>query len=344
MLIRTIFRVAGMGLLLFGAVTASMQSLICDAAAAAVMTAAQAACPEVAPDQACYGHPQVAAELTDLALSFAHPGDTVPLSSITSISTTAYNEATGDWGIVHLRTIEIDGVSVELIVFGAATVTHDGDQLAITIDGISPCAGAPNEIIARAIGGDTPVEILINGLPISITPTPVLISIGEDNAVQLLLLETSGAVEPDDESLWTGFEALPASNVRAVQRFASSSSSLIIPRTGMWNVTAYSAFLIEPCEGEFIGADRAVPSPRLVEFDFGGGMSFEAYLEQLTGRVPPGEYAHPATNLYTGLSEISSGPIEVTLTVVSETEMIFTMIHTQVYCRVQSIDWWQFVE
>jgi hypothetical protein len=63
----------------------------------------------------------------------------------------------------------------------------------------------------------------------------------------------------------------------------------------------------------------------------------ESYVEQLTGSIPPAAYDNPAPNVYTALGE---NEIEVSLYVMSESEMIFTTEHWQVECRVQTVNWW----
>lgn len=349
MIVRRLIPLLGSGLLLFGVGTAVLQPLTCADVAAEALASAAEACADLTNDQACYGHPQVDLETSAADVRFDAPGDRVALSAVSAITPSAYDEATGSWGIAYVRTAETDGVAVELVLLGAVAFTQDEDgTLALELAADSPCVDAPNGFIVRAAGGSDPVTIRVNGETLPVGAAPLLVMM-EGGALRIGLLpgsvtldETSDAATEADASLFDGGWTLNEGTVARIETYASSSAAPLIPTAGTWTHDSYSAHLAGPCDGEFTGTERRPPTePRTQAFDFSDGMSLEAFLLQLMGSLPPNTtFDNPAPNLYTGLGTVGGNPIHVSLTVVSDREMIYTMVFTQVRCLVQYTDWW----
>lgn len=353
MIVRRLLRLLGSGLLLFGAGTAVLQPLTCADVAAEALASAADACAEMDDDQICYGHPSVELTTSEAGVTFAAPGDRATFSAASAITLSAYDEVTADWGIAYVRTAESDGVAIELILLGDAALTQDEDgALSLELSTDSPCADAPNGFIVRAAGGSDPVSIRVNGETLPVGATPLLVTM-EAGALRIGLLpgsitldETSDAAAEADASLFDGGWTLNQGTAARIDTYASSSAAPLIPTAGTWTHDSYAAHLAGPCDGEFTGAERRPPpEARTQAFDFNDGMSLEAFLLQLMGRLPPGTtFDNPAPNLYTGLGTVGGNPIHVALTVVSEREMIYTMVFTQVRCLVQYTDWWVLAE
>lgn len=348
--VRWSVRFLGSSLLLLGVGTAVMQPLMCDEIAADALASAAEACADLDIDQACYGHPLVDVEANAADGRFDAPGDRITFSDVTAIAPSAYDAATGSWGIAHVRTAENNGAAVEFILLGAVVLTQDaGGALSLELAADSPCADAPNGFIVRAAGSD-PVSIRVNGETLPVRAAPLLVII-ENGALRIGLLpgsvtlnETSDTGTEASASLFDGGWALNVSesNAARIETYASSSAAPLIPTAGVWTHDSYSAHLAGPCDGEFTGTERRPPTePGTQAFDFSDGVSLEAFLLQLMGRLPPNAtFDNPAPNIYTGLGTVGGNPIFVSLTVVSDREMIYTMVFTQVRCLVQYTDWW----
>ncbi len=340
-LVRNLIRAAGFTLLLTGAAAASMQSLTC-ADTADAMTLAAEVCTDLDTNTLCYGHPLVYADLIDTALTFETPGDRVPFGDVRSVTTYPYDPDTGEWGIAYLNAVDAAGSEIELLLYGAVTLVHESDGLQMEFSAETLCADAPGGIIARAPDG---AEIMVNGETITLTETPVIFTMQDGELVTTPLVLTTGETDEGEsdapDSLFEAYESIPpAGGAYAIETF-NPAAGVIIPTAGTWYLESYSAHLVAACDGEYIGADRRPPdSAEPAEFDFSGGVSVDSFVEQLMGSVPPAEFDNPAPNIYTGLGEISSGTIELTLYVMSETEMIYSIVHTQVRCRVQLLEWW----
>jgi hypothetical protein len=344
----TIFQMAirtlGFGLLVTGISTMALQPLTCDEVAIEAITAANEACLALEENQVCYGHPEVLAELSDPLVTFEEVGDRVPSDTVITLSTSPYNAETNTWGIAYVRVVNADGTEILIMLFGGATLVNDADGLRVEIVEDTSCVGTPSGIIVSA---SDVTEITVNGetFPVTQVPTALTVNVGE---LEALILGGEGSELPDDGSLENlpssvveSFTLVLGSDASAIQTFESTSSATLTPTTGTWYNESSSATLISACAGEFTGSPRRPPAESwTAEFDFSDGISVEAFIMQLMGRVPPAEFANPAPNIYTAQAEIGGEPAELTLTVVSETEMVYSLVFYQVRCRVQAIDWW----
>lgn len=231
---------------------------------------------------------------------------------------------------------------MHLMLFGDVVLTNDpedGLSLAVAEMDDDVCDGAPSGVFASAPDGESSITINGEVFEIDCLPLGLTFSDGEPT-----LLEAGG--EDVDADLLDGLldaYSPPASSALDIQTFESTSSTPIIPSVGLWVLESTSATLIEACEGEYTGKMRGAPnSPASTEFDFSDGFSAEEYLLQQVGIVPEADYDNPAPNIYTAETTIGVAAAYLTLTVVSETEIVYSFVHRQVYCYVQLIEWWEF--
>jgi hypothetical protein len=84
--------------------------------------------------------------------------------------------------------------------------------------------------------------------------------------------------------------------------------------------------------------------PQTAEFDFSDGISVEIFVTQMMGSAPPADFDNPAPNVYTAHAEVMGNPIDITLTVISETEFIYSIVTLQLECLEQTINWWTLQE
>jgi hypothetical protein len=100
----------------------------CDVVTESAYTTAVAACPNLEPNQACYGNPLVEAELSDSALTFETPADVVDARVIESLSLSPEDSAAGAGGIVFLHLSDEDaGAEVYAVLYGNITLVPDGE-------------------------------------------------------------------------------------------------------------------------------------------------------------------------------------------------------------------------
>ncbi|MCU0466523.1 MAG: hypothetical protein MUF38_18395 [Anaerolineae bacterium] len=355
---RAFLRMLIVGMLLMGiTTTALMQPLTCPEQVAQALEAAHTACADLAEGEACYGNPLVSAVLTDPDLIFEEPGDRVPLADVESITTAPYvpladvesittapyDDDTGEWSIAYVYLTDDEGVAVRLMLFGDVALTNDPDDglsLAVAEADDDGCDGAPSGVFASAPDGES--TIIINGEEFEIDGLPLGLTFPDGEAT---LLEGGGEGVDSDwlNGLLDAYSPPASSSALDIQTFESTSSTPITPAVGLWVLESTSATLIEACEGEYTDKVRGAPnSPASTEFDFSGGFSAEEYLLQQVGRVLEADYDNPAPNIYTAETTIGGAPAYLTLTVVSETEIIYSFVHRQVYCYVQLIEWWEF--
>jgi hypothetical protein len=224
--------------------------------------------------------------------------------------------------------IVMNGVTLEVVTGIAHLATGEEGDLTVTVLEGSADVTASDETITLGIDETTTVTLdeagIADGTPTESTITEV---------------ETLGV----PEEIFDGFSEPVGAGRENFLTFAPPSG-VIIPTAGTWYLESMYASPVPVCpNGGFIeGSERQPPpAPQTVEFDFSDGVSLESYVEQLTGSIPPAIYDNPAPNVYTALGE---NEIEVTLYVMSETEMVFTTEHWQVDCRLQTVNWWMLQE
>lgn len=346
--------------------------------------AASEACSSLEPNQVCYGNPLVEAELSDPALAFEAPGDVVDISAIESLSLSPETTSSSSGGIVYLRlTDEEAGTDIYVVLYGVVTLLPDEDGGYIIETGEPPegCTPFASGVLIYS-AGEVPASIVMNSVTLDIVAGITHLATGEEGELVITVLEGSVDVTSSDETVSLEvdesttvlldeegiadgtpsesvaieadildvpeeiLDGFPASSGSGTENFMTFSppDGMIVPTAGTWYLESYYVSPVPVCPGGgFIeGSERQPPpAPRTAEFDFSGGVSLEAYVEQLTGSVPPATYDNPTANVYTALGE---NDIEVTLYVISETEMVFTTVHTQVDCRVQTVNWWMLQE
>lgn len=340
---RRFLRMIVVGMLLMGiTTTAYMQPLTCTEQVAQALEAAHTACADLAEGEVCYGHPMVSAVLTDPDLIFEEPGDRVPLSEVESITTSPYDDETGEWGIAYVHLTDDEGVAVRLMLFGDVALTNDPDDgLSLSVsEAEDGCDGAPSGVFASAPDGES--SIIINGEEFEIDGLPLGLTFPDGEAT---LLEAGGEDVDADllDGLLDAYSPPTSSSALDIQTFESTSSTTIIPAVGLWVLVSDSSTLVEACEWEYTGKVFGAPNfPTSNEFDFSDGFSTEEYLLQRTGSIPEADYDNPAPNIYTAETTISGVPAYLRLVVVSETEMIYSFVYRQAYCYVQLIEWWEF--
>lgn len=344
--------------------------------------AASTACDGLGPNQVCYGNPLVEAELSDPALTFEAPGDTVDISVVESLSLSPETTTSGSGGIVHMRlTDEETGADIYVVLYGVVTLLPDEDGGYLIETGEPPegCTPFPSGVLVSSAGD---ASIVINGVTLDMGAGIVHLATDEEGELAVTVLEGSADVTSGDETVSlaadetttialdeTGLAAgIPAESEAAGvdslgvpaelldgfgtaiepgrENFLTFSppGNVIIPTAGTWYLESFYVSPVPVCPngGYISGTERRPPAtPRTQDFDFSAGVSLESYVEQLTGSIPPAIYDNPAPNVYTALGD---NEIEVTLFIMSETEMVFTTEHWQVDCREQTVNWWMLQE
>lgn len=116
-------------------------------------------CAELGRDEACYGHTDVIAELTDDTLAFDADGDIVGVETLTSLVTGASDPDTGAWGValldIRADLPEASSNNVRLVLFGGVEVQPTPPA---GIDADAPTCTVTNTIdenINLRVGPDT---------------------------------------------------------------------------------------------------------------------------------------------------------------------------------------------
>lgn len=337
---------------------------------------ASTACAGIGPDQACYGSPEVLAVFSDAAQVFETPGDIVDLSAVESLALSAPIGAETP-ALAYLRLAGEDGADVYLVLYGEVAFVPDDsggyriESGASDSDCIAPAGGllvystgaaslTLNGVVLDFGAGMIHLATSGNGLAITVVDGSVEAASGESSVT--LGADQTATVPPDEDGvpsepsepaeadalsgfgdLFAALSPLSASTHGNFLSFSAPTAE-IVPTAGLWDLESYYISPVPVCpDGGYVeGAERQPPqSPRAVEFDFSDGVSLESFVQQLTGAVPAARYDHPAPNLYTALSPTN---IEVSLYVMSATEMIFITVYSQVNCSVQTVNWWVLTE
>ena len=174
--LHTVIRTVEIGILLASATTAVLQPLTCAELAAQALATANENCLNLEANQACYGHPQVSATLTDSSLTFESPGDRVPFDKVSSLTTAPYDAETDTWGIAYVRGIDAAGVEFELMLFGSVTLVNDSGGLQLEIVDENACANAPSGVMASSADESETATIIINGETVTLSETPLAVT------------------------------------------------------------------------------------------------------------------------------------------------------------------------
>ena len=161
-------------------------------------------CRQLQRDEACYGNALVVADLRD-ALDFAKRGDQVPVQSIRTLTTSAFNEEREEWGlsVLKLKTNLPDtlpGQNVTVLVYGETTLENDSGTMQAfyfsTGLGTPQCKEMPaNGVLIRAPKRTT-VTFRANGVDVRIGST-ALLTAEANNQMTFTLIDGSAMLTSD---------------------------------------------------------------------------------------------------------------------------------------------------
>ncbi|MEZ4670570.1 MAG: SH3 domain-containing protein [Anaerolineae bacterium] len=154
-------------LTLFFTSTVLAQAPDCPAIIQQLIEAARENCSEIGLNQACYGSPEITIQpRPNVRLDFSKPGDTVALSAIESLSTSAFNPEAESWGlsVLNLRADLIED-HLTAVAFGQVELINNSqasaDFLALEITVSNPTGAnlragpsAESAVIRQLFSGD----------------------------------------------------------------------------------------------------------------------------------------------------------------------------------------------
>jgi hypothetical protein len=147
--------------------TTAAQPATCEPVVEDALAVAGESCSELAHNTACYGHTRVQAAFreTDAEVIFGSPADQVEVALVEQMQTSAYDEASGEWGVAVMN-VQADvpdtlpGQGVIFLLLGeaqvldgaAGRVDRDPMQAFYFSGGIGPaaCRDAPNTLAIRS--------------------------------------------------------------------------------------------------------------------------------------------------------------------------------------------------
>lgn len=342
-----------MTLLLIGllaAVPTLAQEETCTPYIGQVLVNVNRVCQTMAIDQVCLVNPEVTG-----SAALSEPGAVISLNDVDTLTLAPLDPAAATWGVIVVRT-----ETYTVVVFGGAVYTPaDGS---FTVDDTSACAAVTPQMIIQAVA---PTTVPINGVEIDISGTMAVQIDGED-VTALPVVAASGSIDEDS----AGAEPLAADEAAAggdemawVTMFAApfvsdipypvTPSSPIVPDSGEWALTQYTTDFYTDCQnsGE---SEQILPMDPvwLATFDFSGGVSIPAFVEQQTGRPLPAEvmdnadFIEPAPNVYRVIDRQTSPPIEFSLYIVSPTEIVTSTFYwvelSPILCGVLTFNFWEY--
>ena len=131
-------------------------------------------CRNLATGTLCYGHQSVTAKSNSSnSPPFQKAADQLPLNTVASLSTSAANLSTGDWGLALANMIPADSTAtVQMLLMGDAKVelvptAPTSIQFSAGF-GSATCGEAPS-LAAIETTGDIPVTLKINGMTAQVT-------------------------------------------------------------------------------------------------------------------------------------------------------------------------------
>jgi hypothetical protein len=163
------------------------------------MNTLRVSCAELGRNQACYGNQSVNAILRDNSLAFNAIGHRVDVAYIESLTASAFNHDTGDWGLSLLKLKvnlpdTLPGANVTFLVHGGTSVENvSGDMQVFYFTsslGEPQCSELPRSSIVVQSPNHERITFVANGVQISMGSTVVL-SAQPNNSMEVYLIEGS---------------------------------------------------------------------------------------------------------------------------------------------------------
>jgi len=185
------------------------QESTCSAIVETAISVAQDSCTELERNVVCYGHNQLEAQGTDEVplADFAEPGDTESVLELYSLSTSALDENTEQWGVA-LLSLQADlpdtlpGQNVTFVVFGNSSIeATESEALAQPFQafyfssgiGNTSCEEAPQDGLLIQAPEETTVHFLINGIEVEVGST-TYVQAAEDGSDGLTFNTLDGTI------------------------------------------------------------------------------------------------------------------------------------------------------
>ncbi|GAB5491582.1 MAG: hypothetical protein Phog2KO_17970 [Phototrophicaceae bacterium] len=164
-------------------------------------------CLSVGRNQACYGNGDiVAVPQPDAMIDFGVPGDTALVDDIQSMTLSPFEVGIEEWGVA-LLVLQADlpdtlpGQNVTMLLFGDVSIANDSGAYYFTAGiGTTSCNQAPNGILIQTPEGAGEVNLVMNGINISLGSTAYLTT-SEDNVLTFALLEGNSTLTIDDSDV-----------------------------------------------------------------------------------------------------------------------------------------------
>lgn len=184
------------------------QQLTCTDLVTLATTTIGLACNELGRNQVCYGNRQVTVELLpNIAQQFTRAGDRIDLLSIRALSTSPFDDLTGDWGMAFLKAQAnlpdaLPGENVTFLLFGDASLDNvSADMRALRLkSGITgtTCDEAPSGVLIQSPSGQQ-VTMNINGADIILGST-IFMSAVPNVSMKLSTIEGVAVVTSFDDT------------------------------------------------------------------------------------------------------------------------------------------------
>lgn len=184
------------------------EQMTCNDLVSLATTTVGLACNSLGRNQACYGNRLVSVDFApDSNLVFNRSGDVVDLLSIRSLSTSPFDESTGDWGVAVIKAQAnlpdaLPGENVTFLLFGDAALDNPtSDMRGVRVKtGISgtTCEAAPSGVLIQSPGGRQ-VAMNINGADVTLGST-VFVSAVPDGSMKLSTVEGLAVVSAMGET------------------------------------------------------------------------------------------------------------------------------------------------
>ncbi|MBN1312004.1 MAG: hypothetical protein JXB30_11355 [Anaerolineae bacterium] len=198
-----------------GAQPVSAQTTDCAALIREALEISDQGCQKIGPNQVCYGHSTVEAQLVPGANArFDQPGNTIPINILESFTASPFDQQKGDWGVGVFKLEAnlpgtLPGQLVTMLVFGNTTLQNaSGDMQAFYftsgLGGIT-CDAVPFDGILVRMAEGVGVSFTANGADVTLAGSSILQAAADDN-LAVTVLSGIGTVSAfgEEQSLETG--------------------------------------------------------------------------------------------------------------------------------------------
>lgn len=306
-------------------------------------------------------------------ITLSAPGDVAELMDIATLTLSPPDVSSGTWGIVVIHSEEYH---MNMALFGGVTFQAPG---ILTPNGESDC----EDVFAGAVlSAEEETTVTLNSVHITFAGTVIVIPQPDGELIitayldDVLVATDEGEVEleegtstevvldedglpaeaPTDptETDTTIYDDLTGSVARGAgpEEIPYPEASGAVPPSGSWEMVRYSTYQYTACIGPLGDPARRidqVPEPTFVSFDFSGGFSIPSFVEQQTG-TPLSEgliYDEPAAGVFHATDNRTSPPVEFTIYIVSETELVTSTIYYieepgGTHCGVINFNYWEY--